>query len=61
MCNRVDIEDEMEFNGQSIVCDVNGDTLAVASDDEEILYANVDLDKSNNKNYIPFIRKEMYG
>ena len=61
MCNRVGIEDEMEFNGQSIVCDVNGDTLAVASDDEEILYANVDLDKSNNKNYIPFIRKEMYG
>ena len=60
MCNRVGIEDEMEFNGQSIVCDVNGDSLAVASDDEEILYANVDLDKSNNKNYIPFIRKEMY-
>lgn len=43
MCNRVGREGEMEFSGESIVADYNGDTVALAGNSEELLFAEVDL------------------
>ena len=43
MCNRVGLEGEMDFCGQSIVVDPNGDIVAKADDREQILYADIDL------------------
>ena len=60
MCNRVGREDEMEFSGNSIVCDVNGKTLAVAGSSEEILYADVDLEKTKHKEYITYRKEDFY-
>jgi beta-ureidopropionase len=44
LCNRVGLEQEMEFCGQSLVVDPNGEVVAKADDSEQILYAEVDLD-----------------
>ena len=43
MCNRVGLEREMDFCGQSVVVDPDGDVVARADDDEQILYADIDL------------------
>ena len=43
MCNRVGIEDNMDFCGESIVIDPNGNVVAKANDQEQILYAEIDL------------------
>ena len=43
MCNRVGTEGEMEFSGESIVVDANGNPILKADDREQILYADIDL------------------
>ncbi|MBW2367950.1 MAG: carbon-nitrogen hydrolase family protein [Deltaproteobacteria bacterium] len=43
MTNRVGIEDQMHFCGESIVVDPNGDVVVKADDTEQIVYADVDL------------------
>jgi N-carbamoylputrescine amidase len=43
MCNRVGLEHEMDFCGQSVLVDPNGVVVARADDTEQILYAAVDL------------------
>ena len=43
MCNRVGREDDMDFSGESIVADYNGNTTALAGDEETLLFAGVDL------------------
>ncbi|WP_455645438.1 carbon-nitrogen hydrolase family protein [Methanosphaera sp.] len=64
MCNRVGVEDDMNFYGNSIVSDYNGETVAMAGNDEELLFAIVDLDASSNcrnsKYYTNLRRKELY-
>ena len=44
MCNRVGIEKDMDFCGQSVVVDPYGDVVAKADDSEQILYADIDLE-----------------
>jgi predicted amidohydrolase len=44
MCNRVGIEHELDFCGESLVVDPDGDVLVKADDTEQILYAEIDLD-----------------
>jgi predicted amidohydrolase len=44
LCNRVGLEQEMEFCGQSLVVDPNGELVAQADDSEQVLYAELDLD-----------------
>jgi predicted amidohydrolase len=44
MCNRVGVEGEMHFCGESIVVDPSGSVVAKADDSEQILYAEIDLD-----------------
>jgi N-carbamoylputrescine amidase len=41
-------EDNMNFIGQSIVVDPNGDVVAKAGRQEQILYAEIDLGQSGN-------------
>lgn len=43
MCNRVGNEGEMNFSGESIVVDPNGNVVVKADDSETILYADVEL------------------
>ena len=43
MCNRVGKEDKMNFSGESLVCDFNGDIRSVADGEEKLLIADIDL------------------
>lgn len=43
MCNRVGAEGDMDFSGESIVVDANGNVLAKADDKEQILYVDIEL------------------
>lgn len=64
MCNRVGIEDQMHFSGESVVIDANGDTIIMADDKEQIVYVDIDLGASrsirDSKNYTDIRRKNMY-
>lgn len=64
MCNRVGIEDNMTFSGESIVVDCNGEIIDIAGDGEELLICDVDLsnaiDVRNEKPYTDLRRKELY-
>lgn len=43
MCNRVGQEGGMEFSGESLVADANGNLLSFADDREQIIYTGIDL------------------
>jgi len=62
MCNRVGIEDEMNFCGESIVIDSDGNVIAKADDKEQIFYADIDLalvEKSRQaRPYLSLLRPE---
>ena len=64
MCNRVGPEDEMDFSGESIVTDFNGNTLALAGDMEELLLCQVDMAGATatrlRKPYTALRRTELY-
>ncbi len=65
MCNRTGLEDGMDFSGESIVADYNGDTLALADDREQLLFADVDLPAARQarerKPYTSLRRPELYA
>lgn len=46
MCNRVGKEGEMDFSGESIAVDANGNVISKADDSEQILYVDIDLSES---------------
>ena len=64
MCNRVGQEGKMEFSGESIVAGFDGETIALASDQEELLLAEVNLSeatrKRNQRPYTSLRRAELY-
>lgn len=64
MCNRVGKEDEMTFSGESIAVDANGNVITKADDSEQIVYADIDLSRSqkirNSKPYTQLRRTEFY-
>lgn len=64
MCNRVGREGEMDFSGESIVVDANGNVITKASDEEQIIYAEMNLAESGEirkrKNYTNLRRTELY-
>lgn len=64
MCNRVGLEGCMDFSGESIVADCNGNTVALAGDREELLFAEVDLPAATvtreRKPYTSLRRPELY-
>mgnify|MGYP002523711461 FL=1 len=64
MCNRAGREGEMDFSGESMVVDANGNVMTKASDEEQIIYVEVDLAESREirkrKNYTNLRRTELY-
>ena len=64
MCNRVGLEGSMDFSGESIVADYNGNTIALAGDGETLLFAEVDLPAASatreRKPYTSLRRPELY-
>jgi len=64
MCNRVGIEDQMEFLGESIVVNYNGETLVLADDQEELIITEINLSEASKerkrKPYTSLRRKNLY-
>ena len=64
MCNRAGLEDGMDFSGESIVCDYEGDILSLAGADEELLIAEVNMqgasDTRRRKPYVQLRRTDLY-
>lgn len=65
MCNRVGREGKMNFAGESIIVDPNGDVVIKADDKEQIIYADIDttiIQKYRKKTpYIYLRRPEVYS
>ena len=64
MCNRTGKEDDMIFSGESMITDPNGDLIAVAGEQEELLIADVDLAGAEKirkqKPYMSLRRSDLY-
>lgn len=64
MCNRVGVEGEMDFAGESMAVDANGEILARADDTEQIVYVDINLERSGKvwekRPYAQLRRKEFY-
>jgi len=64
MCNRVGLEGKMDFRGESIVVDPNGKVIVKANDQEQIVFADIDIDLAskikNQKPYFKLRRPEAY-
>ena len=64
MCNRVGVEDNMTFFGESMVVDYNGEIVDIAGSDEELLLCDINMsnviDVRNKKPYASLRRTELY-
>jgi predicted amidohydrolase len=64
MCNRVGLEDEMDFAGETIFCGPDGSCLKIADDTEQLVICDVDLeaaaDMRQRKPYMALRRNEFY-
>lgn len=64
MCNRVGVEDKMNFAGESLVIAPNGDVLAKADDSEQLLTCEIELaEASRLRSSVPYLstrRSEWY-
>lgn len=64
MCNRVGCEEQMDFSGESIVVDANGKVVTKVGDQEQIVYADLDLSDSRkireSRPYTELRRTEWY-
>ena len=57
MCNRVGTEGKMEFSGESIVVDCNGNITACADSGEQLLIAETDLPSASQiREQRPYMR-----
>ena len=64
MCNRVGREADMDFAGESIAVDANGELVVKADDKEQIVYSELDLSKSteirSRRPYTSLRRLDLY-
>ncbi len=64
MCNRVGRDGEMDFSGESLVTDSDGNLLLMADDQEKILYCQVHPELSKHirgsRPYTSLRRKDLY-
>lgn len=64
MCNRVGQEGDMDFSGESVIADYDGNTVALAGDREELLIAEIDLsgaeERRNKRPYSALRRTDLY-
>lgn len=65
MCNRVGLEENMNFAGESLVVNPDGKVLAKADDKEQILYCDICMKEStenrNKKPYFALRRPDKYS
>ena len=65
LCNRVGVEDAMDFYGESIVVDPHGNIIAKAGETEQLLIADIDLSEvevaRKNRPYLALRRPETYA
>ncbi len=64
MCNRFGVEESMEFSGESLVAGFDGETIALAGDQEELMFAEIDLAgatiRRNSRPYTSLRRPDLY-
>ena len=64
MCNRAGQEGEMDFSGESIVVDADGNVLAKADEKEQILYVDIAMEEAKRvreqRPYTNLRRTEFY-
>lgn len=64
MCNRTGLEDDMDFAGESLVTDANGEVIYKAGREEGLYLAEVDLSAvqaiRSSRPYMSLRRKELY-
>lgn len=64
MCNRVGVEDAMRFDGRSVVVGPDGQVIAMAGDEPQLLVADLDLAAAkamrDAKPYTGLRRPELY-
>lgn len=64
MCNRIGQESEMNFSGESIVVNQNGEAIKKVGDQEEIIYVDINLSNSKkireSRPYIQLRRTKFY-
>ena len=64
MCNRIGREGNMEFSGGSIVVGFDGETIALADNQEELILAEVNLGgaaiRRNERPYTSLRRTDLY-
>ena len=64
MCNRIGREGNMEFSGESIVVGFDGETIVLAGNQEELIFAEVNLGgaaiKRNQRPYTSLRRTDLY-
>lgn len=64
MCNRVGVEDGMDFAGESLVVSPEGQVLVEGDDTQQLIYAEIDLSAARalreKKPYTALRRRELY-
>jgi len=64
MCNRVGIEGDMDFSGESIIIDPTGTVIKKADDSEQLIFADLKIDQvekiRKTKRYLELRRPEVY-
>jgi len=64
MCNRVGLEGDMDFAGESIIVDPNGDVVCKGNDKEGLIMKDIDLSLSreirSKRPYLKLRRPELY-
>lgn len=64
MCNRVGVEGEVDFAGESLVAGPGGDLVAKAGDAEQVLFADIDLENiaiaRQQRPYLDLRRPDQY-
>ena len=65
MCNRVGIEGDMDFCGESIIIDPNGRVIKKADDSEQLILADLEIDQikeiRKKRQYLHLRRPELYA
>ena len=64
MCNRVGIEGEMDFCGESIIIDPTGNVIKKADDSEQLIFADLEINQISKirktRQYLNLRRPELY-
>ncbi|MFL0194996.1 carbon-nitrogen hydrolase family protein [Clostridium sp. WILCCON 0269] len=64
MCNRVGLEGNMDFSGESLFVNSNGSIASLAGDQEQLLFAELDIENTTKfrkkKQYLSLRRSEIF-